>query len=155
MQLREKQKAKRMYGMLEAQFKRFFRTASEAKGVTGRTLIQLLERRLDNVIYRALFAFSREQARQLVRHGFIFVGTRRVDIPSYVVKLNDTLQLKGSDSVKKMIKAIIEADSKTRSVPSWLEVDNEALKVKILRLPEKEDATIPVNEQLIVELYSK
>ncbi|MDD5194497.1 MAG: 30S ribosomal protein S4 [Candidatus Omnitrophica bacterium] len=154
-QLREKQKAKRTYGLLEAQFKRFFHVASKAKGVTGRTLLQLLERRIDNVVYRALFAFSRDQARQMVRHGFLFSVKGRVDIPSYLVKEGEVFAIKANDNVKKNIKSSIEAISKERSVPSWLDVDTENLKIKVVRLPEKEDLTISINEQLIVELYSK
>lgn len=155
LQLREKQKVKRMYGMLEAQFKRFFHLASKSKGVTGQTLIQLLERRLDNVVYRAIFSFTRLQARQFVRHGFVFVNGKRVNIPSFLVKVSDVIELRVSDKLKKMISEIMEADSKIRSVPTWLEVDKEKLTIKVLRLPQKEDLAIPINEQLIVELYSK
>jgi len=155
LQLREKQRVKRMYGMLERQFRRFFRVATKAKGVTGRTLIQLLERRLDNVIYRALFAFSRNQARQIVQHGFVFVSGKRVNIPSFIIKEGDSLEIKAKDSFKKLIKEISELNAKERSVAGWLEVDNENLKIKVTRLPEKEDIALPINEQLIVELYSK
>jgi small subunit ribosomal protein S4 len=155
LQLREKQKVKRMYGVLERQFKRFFKLASKSKGVTGRMLLQLLERRLDNVVYRALFALSRNQARQIVRHGFVFIKGKRVNIPSYITKEGEEIEIRGKESIKKMIKENIEISSKERSVPSWLEVDKDSLKVKILRLPEKEDIGIPINEQLIVELYSK
>ncbi|MDD5583573.1 MAG: 30S ribosomal protein S4 [Candidatus Omnitrophica bacterium] len=155
MQLREKQKTKRTYGMMEAQFKRFFHVASKAKGITGRTLLQLLERRLDNVVYRALFAVSRDQARQMVRHGSIFIGKGRVDIPSYLVNVGEILTLKANDTRKKAIKSSIEIITKERSVPSWLDVDAENLTIKVVRLPEKEDLSMSVNEQLIVELYSK
>jgi small subunit ribosomal protein S4 len=155
LQLREKQRVKRMYGMLERQFRRFFRIATKAKGVTGRTLIQLLERRLDNVIYRALFAFSRNQARQIVQHGFVFVSGKRVSIPSFIIKEGDSLEIKAKDSFKKLIKEISELNAKERSVAAWLSVDKENLKIKVTRLPEKEDITLPINEQLIVELYSK
>jgi small subunit ribosomal protein S4 len=155
MQLREKQKTKRTYGMMEAQFKRFFHVASKAKGVTGRTLLQLLERRLDNVVYRSLFAVSRDQARQMVGHGSIFIGRGRVDIPSYLVKAGETLTIKASDTRKKAIKSSIEIITKERSVPSWLDVDSENLTIKVVRLPEKEDLSMSINEQLIVELYSK
>ncbi|UCC94983.1 MAG: 30S ribosomal protein S4 [Candidatus Omnitrophota bacterium] len=155
LQLREKQKVKRMYGALEKQFKRFFRSASKSKGVTGRMLLQLLERRLDNVIYRSLFALSRSQARQFVRHGFVFINGRRANIPSYIVKEGQTIDLRAKDTTKKVIKENIEINSKERSVVSWLEVDNANLKARIVRVPEKEDISIPVNEQFIVELYSK
>lgn len=155
LQLREKQKVKRMYGMLERQFKRFFNIASRSKGVTGRVLIQLLERRIDNIIYRALFASSRNQARQIVNHGFVFIGGKRVDIPSYTVKEGQAIEIKAKETVKKGIKENIEASSKERSVPSWLTVDKDNLKINVSRLPEKEDLVIPVDEHLIVELYSK
>jgi small subunit ribosomal protein S4 len=155
LQLREKQKVKRMYGMLEKQFKRFFKIASRSKGVTGEVLLQLLERRLDNVVYRALFALSRNQARQIVRHGFVFIKGKRVDIPSYLVKEGEEIEIKAKDSVIKMIKENIEINSKERSIVEWLEVDKDNLKIKILRLPQKSDIGIPINEQLIVELYSK
>jgi small subunit ribosomal protein S4 len=155
LQLREKQKVKRIYGMLERQFKGFFISATKARGVTGRKLIQLLERRLDNVVFRGLFALSRSEARQLVRHGFIFIKGRRVDIPSYIVRENDDIIFKGKDSLIKKIKENIQINSKERSIPAWIEADHDALTAKIVRLPEKEDITIPVSEQLIVELYSK
>jgi len=155
LQLREKQKVKRIYGILERQFKRFFRMAEASKGVTGRVLIQLLERRLDNVVYRANFSVSRDQARQFIRHGFVFIENRRVDIPSYLVKEGQIIELRVKDNLKKMISNIIESESKIRSVPKYLEVDNQNFKIKILHLPEKEDLNIAINEQLIVELYSK
>jgi len=155
LQLMEKQKVKRMYGMLEKQFKRFFMLAHKARGVTGRVLIQFLERRLDNVIYRTLFAFSRNHARQIVQHGFVFVDGRRVDIPSYIIKEGQVIEIKAKESIKTELKGNIEINSKERSVPTWMKVDNTNLKVNIVRLPEKEDLVIAVNEQLIVELYSK
>lgn len=155
LQLREKQKVKRMYGMLEKQFKRFFQLAAKSKEPTGRKLLELLERRLDNVIYRALFAVSRAEARQIVRHGFVFIEDHRVDIPSYIVKEKEEIYIKAKESVIKKIKENIELNSKYRSVPSWLSVDKENLRIIIERLPQKEDLTISVNEQLIVELYSK
>jgi len=155
LQLREKQKVKRMYGMREEQFKRFFQLAAKSKEPTGRKLLELLERRLDNVIYRALFATSRAEARQIVRHGFVFIKDHRVDIPSYIVKEKEEIYIKAKESVVKKIKENIELNSKYRSIPSWLSVDKENLKIVIERLPQKEDLTISVNEQLIVELYSK
>ena len=155
LQLREKQKVKRMYGILERQFKRYYVTASKSKGVTGRIILQLLERRLDNVIFRLLMATSRSQARQIVRHGFVFINGRRVNIPSYSVKTDDKIGIQSKDNIKNIVKQNIETSSKERSVSSWLFLDKEAYKAEVLRLPEKEDLTVPVNEQLIVELYSK
>ncbi len=155
LQLQEKQKLKRMYGMLEKQFRRFFSLAKKSKGVTGRTLIQLLERRLDNVIFRSLYAFSRNHARQIVRHGFVYINSKRVDIPSYIVKEGEDIEIRAKDALKQVINDCIKLNLKERSVPTWLQVDNANHKVSIVRLPEKEDLIIPINEQLIVELYSK
>ncbi|MFH1768329.1 MAG: 30S ribosomal protein S4 [Candidatus Omnitrophota bacterium] len=155
LQLREKQKTKNIYGLLERQFRRFFSIASKSRGATGKVLIQLLERRLDNVIYRALFALSRSQARQLVRHGFVFSGAKRVDIPSYLVASGQTIEIKGNDDVLKSIRGIAEENTKDRSIAGWLTVDNSALKITVSRLPEREDVAMAINEQLIVELYSK
>ncbi|MCM8774116.1 MAG: 30S ribosomal protein S4 [Candidatus Omnitrophica bacterium] len=155
LQLREKQKVKSMYGLLERQFRRFFSLASHSKGATGRVLIQLLERRLDNVIYRALLTFSRLQARQFVRHGFVFKGNRRIDIPSYLVNEGEVFEIRAKDSIIKMIKDNIDINSKERSVPQWLTVDKSNLKIEIIKLPQREDLGLPINEQLIVELYSK
>ncbi|MFH1503847.1 MAG: 30S ribosomal protein S4 [Candidatus Omnitrophota bacterium] len=155
LQLKEKQKVKRMYGMLEKQFKRFFMLANKSKGVTGRVLIQFLERRLDNIIFRSIFASSRNQARQIVRHGFVFVDGKRADIPSYIVKAGQIIEIRAKESLLQNIRENIEVNSKERSVASWIEVDNDKFKIEIKRLPEKEDLVIPVDEQLIVELYSK
>ncbi len=155
LQLKEKQKVKRIYGMLERQFKRFFMMAHKTRGVTGRVLIQLLERRLDNVIYRSLFAFSRNHARQVVQHGFVFIDGKRVNIPSYIVKEGQTVVIRAKDSIKTGLKEGVEINSKERSVPTWMQVDKNNLKIKIIRFPEKEDLVIAVDEQLIVELYSK
>jgi len=155
LQLREKQKVKRLYGMLERQFRRFFSLAVKSKGATGGILIQILERRLDNVIYRSLFALSRSDARQIVRHGFVFLGEKRMNIPSYLVEENQTIYIKGSDGILKNIRQNIEENSKERSIPSWLSVDKDNLKLEIVRLPQREDVTLPINEQFIVELYSK
>lgn len=155
LQLREKQKVKRMYGMLERQFKRFFMLSHKARGVTGRVLIQLLERRLDNVIYRALFALSRNHARQVVQHGFVFIAGKRVSIPSYMVKQGQSIEVRVKESLIAVFNGNIEINSKERSVPAWMKVDNSNFKIEILRLPEKEDLSIAVDEQLIVELYSK
>ena len=155
LQLCEKQKVKRIYGMLEKQFKRFFSIANKSRGATGRVLIQLLERRIDNVIYRSLFAFSRNQARQIVRHGFVFSGGKRVDIPSYIVKEGEQIEIRAKDSIKQGLAENYELNSKNRSVASWIEVNKDNYSIKIVRFPEKEDLILPVDEQLIVELYSK
>ena len=155
LQLREKQKVKRMYGMLEKQFKRFFAIATKSKGVTGRVLIQLLERRLDNVIFRSLFASSRNQARQIVRHGFVFISGKRVNIPSYIIKEGENIEIKAKEGLTQTIKENIEMSSKERSLSSWLQVDNNNFKIDIVRLPEREDLILPIEEQFIVELYSK
>ena len=153
-QLREKQKAKRIYGMLERQFRAFFRKAVKKRGVTGETLIQFLERRLDNVIYRLLFVPSRAEARQLVNHGQILVNGRVVDVPSFQVRTGDSSELKGDESLKKRVQGNLEM-LKDRTVPDWLELNRETLSAKITRLPEKKDAGLPVEESQIVELYSK
>lgn len=154
LQLREKQKAKWMYGVLEKQFRRYFEIASKSKGVTGKVLLQLLERRLDNVIFRLGWGLSRSQSRQLVRHNFIYVNSRRVNIPSYLINKNDIIQLKSKEEAKKKIRENLEL-TRERSIPSWLECDPNELKAKVLRLPEKDDIQQPIQEQLIVELYSK
>ncbi len=153
LQLREKQKAKRMYGVLERQFRRYFELASHYKGETGKRLVQILERRLDNVVFKLLFASSRSQARQFVRHGFVFVNNKRVNVPSYLVSKDDRIEIKVKNA--KLIKTNIEISSKTRSVPSWLFQDKDDLKGEVLRLPGKEDLAVPINEQMIIELYSK
>ena len=155
LQLREKQKVKRMYGMQEKQFRKFYEMATKSKGVTGRMLIQNLERRLDNVVFRSLFALSRNQARQFVSPGETVIKGRRVNIPSYLVREGETIELKVKDSLKKLIKEHIEMSSKERSVPDWLKVDKENLTIRVDRLPEREDLVLAVNEQLIIELYSK
>lgn len=154
LQLREKQKVKRIYGVMEKQFRRYFSIASKTKGVTGRVLLQELECRLDNVIFRLLFAVSHMQARQIVRHGAIYVNNKRVNIPSYSVKQGDVIEVKGKEGVKKTVRANIEC-GKDRGVAAWLEADLENLKGRVLRLPERDDIQLPIQEQLIVELYSK
>jgi small subunit ribosomal protein S4 len=154
LQLKEKQKAKWMYGVLERQFRRYFKIASKSKGVTGKVLLQLLERRLDNVIFRLGVGISRAQSRQVVRHNFIYVNSKRVNIPSYLVKQGDTIQIKAKEKALKKLKDNLEL-SKDRSVPSWLEFNAQELKAKVLRLPEKDDIQQTIQEQLIVELYSK
>jgi len=154
LQLREKQKVKRMYGILERQFRRYFKIASKSKGVTGKLLLQLLERRLDNVIFRLGLGISRAQSRQIVRHNFVYVNSIRVNIPSFLVKKDDIVQVKAKDKAMNKIKENMEL-SKERDISAWLEFDPKELKAKILRLPEKEDIQHQIQEQLIVELYSK
>lgn len=154
LQLREKQKAKRIYFTLEKQFRNYFEKASRSKGVTGELLLQQLERRLDNVAYRLGFAISRRQARQLVRHGHVSVNGRKVNIPSFQVSVGDEIAIR--DNSKKL--AILEmARDFTSHQPAlnWLEADRENLKGRVTGLPKREDVNLPVNEQLIVELYSK
>ena len=154
LQLREKQKVKRIYGVLEKQFRRYFELASKSKGVTGKVLLQLLERRLDNVIFRMGLAISRAQARQVVRHNFIYVNSRRVNIPSFLVDKDDLIQLKAKDKALNKIKDNLEL-SKDRTVPGWLKFKAADLSANVLRLPDKDDIQHPIQEQLIVELYSK
>jgi len=153
-QLKEKQKVKRIYGVLEKQFRKYFKIASKSKGVTGKVLLQLLERRLDNVIFRMGLAISRSSARQIVRHNLVAVNSRRVNIPSYLVHKDDLVEIKSKDKVKIKIKDNLEL-SKDRTVPTWLEFNAAEMKAKVLRLPEKGDIQQPIQEQLIVELYSK
>lgn len=153
-QLREKQKVKRIYGVLEKQFRRYFEIAAKTKGVTGKMLLQLLERRLDNVIFRMNLATSRSNARQIVRHNFVFVNSKRVNIPSYLVGAGDIVQIKNKEKALKYIRDNIEL-SKDRTIPKWLEFNLQDLQAKVLRLPEKEDISATIQEQLIVELYSK
>ena len=153
-QLKEKQKVKRIYGVLERQFRKYFKIASKTKGVTGKVLLQLLERRLDNVVFRMGLGISRSQARQIVRHNLIAVNSRRVNIPSFLVDKDDVIEIKSKDKVKIKIKDNLEL-SKDRTVPSWLEFSATEMKGKVLRLPEKTDIQQPIQEQLIVELYSK
>jgi small subunit ribosomal protein S4 len=154
LQLREKQKAKRIYFTLEKQFRNYFEKAARAKGVTGEQLLQQLERRLDNVVYRLGFGISRPQARQLVRHGHIAVNGRKVNIPSFQVSVNDEITVR--ENSRKLV-AIEVAQEFTSHQPavSWLEVDRENFKGRVAALPKRENINLPVNEQLIVELYSK
>ncbi|MBM3243682.1 MAG: 30S ribosomal protein S4 [Candidatus Omnitrophica bacterium] len=154
LQLREKQKVKRTYGVLERQFRKYFDIASRSKGVTGKVLLQLLERRLDNVVFRMGLGVSRSQARQIVRHNFILVNSKRVNIPSFSVSKDDLIQVKAKEKALAKIKDNLEL-SKERSVPSWLEFKAADFSAKVLRLPEKEDIQQNIQEQLIVELYSK
>ena len=154
LQLREKQKVKRTYGVLEDQFRRYFGQAERSRGITGETLLQLLERRLDNVAYRLGFATSRPQARQLVRHGHFTVNGRKVDIPSFSVKPGDVVAIRQSSRENASIVHALE-EVKGRGVPGWLEFDAEALSAKVGSVPTREQINLPVQEQLIVELYSK
>lgn len=153
-QLREKQKLRRIYGVLEGQFRRYFTMADRSRGVTGETLLQLLERRLDNIVYRVGFATSRSEARQLVRHGHFAVNGRKVNIPSFLVRAGDVVTVReGSRQVARITEAIELAQR--RGVPDWLEVTPEAFSGKIKTLPQRSDLTMPINEKLVVELYSK
>ncbi|WP_028585163.1 30S ribosomal protein S4 [Desulfogranum mediterraneum] len=153
-QLREKQKVKQIYGMLEAQFKLYFERADRAKGVTGANLLILLERRLDNALYRAGFASSRNQARQFVRHSHFLVNGKKVNIPSYQVTAGDVITVKEKSSKNELIKDNIEGAVR-RGVPSWLEIDQTKMQGTVKALPNREEITMPIQEQLIVELYSK
>ena len=153
-QLREKQKVKRTYGVLENQFRRYFEAADRQKGITGDLLLQMLERRLDNVIYRLGLATSRPQARQLVRHGHFTVNGRKVDIPSYALRQGDTIAVKAS-SVENAAIAHAMEEVKGRGIPEWLSFDAAAMAGRIASLPTREQINLPVQEQLIVELYSK
>jgi small subunit ribosomal protein S4 len=154
LQLREKQKVKRIYGVMERQFRKYFSVASKTKGVTGKILLQLLERRLDNVIFKLGMATSRSQARQIVRHNHVYINAKRVNIPSFLVKKDDMLEVKGKEKALNNIKENMKA-SADRSVPAWLDLSKEKMQAKIVRLPEREEVQHPIQEQLIVELYSK
>jgi len=153
-QLREKQKVKRTYGVLENQFRRYFESADRQKGITGELLLQALERRLDNVVYRMGFATSRAQGRQLVRHGHFTINGRKVDIPSYAVRQGDTVAVRQSSAKNPTIQHALE-EVKGRGVPEWLVYDADSLSGRISSLPTREQINLPVQEQLIVELYSK
>ena len=154
LQLREKQKVKRMYGLMENQFRRTFTEAARTKGITGETLLILLERRLDNVNYRLGFASSRAEARLLVRHGHILVNGRRVNIPSFTVKVGDVVSVK--ESSRQIGRVLTSMDgAQRRGVPDWADVDRDACSGRIKILPSRNDITMPINEKLIVELYSK
>ena len=154
LQLREKQKLKRTYRLLESQFRRLFERADRTKGITGETLLILLERRLDNMIYRLGFANSRAEARQLVRHGHFLVNDRKVDIPSALVKAGDVVTVRERSRKVVRIQEALEL-SQRRGVPEWLEVDRPNFTGKIRALPARADLTMPINEKLVVELYSK
>jgi small subunit ribosomal protein S4 len=151
-QLREKQKARRYYGVLEKQFRNYYDKASRQQGITGENLLRILECRFDNVLVRLGFAASRRQARQLIRHGHWAVNGRRVDIPSYQVRENDVITFKPGSDVENVVR---DATELVAQVPAWLQADHDQLTAKVLRRPERAEIAAPVQEQLIVELYSK
>lgn len=154
LQLREKQKVKRYYGVLESQFRDYFKEADRQKGITGETLLSLLERRLDNVVYQLGFASSRSQARQFVRHGHILVDGQKVTIPSVQVRPEQKIAVKEASRKNDFIRASVET-ARGRGVPEWLELAAESFTGTMLRLPTREDIKLPIQEQLIVELYSR
>lgn len=153
-QLREKQKARKSYGLVERQFRNYFHEAERQKGATGEVLLQLLERRLDNVVFRMGFAANRREARQLIAHGHFLVNGRAINIPSYLVKVGDIIEVK---EISREIPSISDNLSKIehRGLPNWIEVDSLNFKGKVLHIPSREEMQLPVQEQLIVELYSK
>lgn len=153
-QLREKQKVKRIYGVLEKQFRKYYTRADRQKGITGTNLLILLERRLDNIVYRMGFASSRNQARQLVRHNHFTVNGRKVNIPSYQVKIGDVVEVREKSRKTPFILEAMETVVR-REMPSWLEVDGSNFGGIVKEFPNREELTMPINEQLIVELYSK
>jgi len=153
-QLREKQKVKRMYGLSENQFRLFFKRADRQKGVTGTNLLVLLERRLDNVVYRLGFVNSRSQGRHFVRHNHFLVNGKKVNIPSYQIGVNDAVELKEKSRSIKAIEEALEAVAR-RGVPQWLDLEKDNLRGVVKAFPAREDITMPIQEQLIVELYSK
>jgi len=154
MQLREKQKAKRYYGILESQFAKYFEMANKKSGITGDNLLQILESRLDNVAYRLGFGTSRPEARQLVLHGHFTVNGKKVNIPSYLVKPGDVIALKDKSKGSEKIKAVLETTA-SRTVPKWLEMDKDNYSAKVVALALRDDIDLPIEEHLIVELYSK
>ena len=153
-QLREKQKVKRIYGLLESQFRLAFARAERRKGITGANLLEELERRLDNVVYSLGFAASRAQARQLVRHGHVSVDSRKVSIPSFRVGKGQVVSIKDKSRANEQIKASVET-ARARGVPAWLDLTPESFSGRVVELPKREDIKLPIQEQLIVELYSK
>ena len=154
LQLREKQKVKRIYGVLEGQFRLYFRRSAAKKGVTGENLLSMLERRLDNVVYRLGFAASRSQARQLVNHGHFNINGRKVDIPSFQVRKGDQIELREKSRKNAIIQSNLDT-AEGRGIPDWLELEVEAFRGKVTAVPKREDITMPIQENLIVELYSK
>ncbi|MBU6374975.1 MAG: 30S ribosomal protein S4 [Bdellovibrionales bacterium] len=154
LQLREKQKIKRIYGLMERQFRSLFGKADRAKGITGTNLLTMLERRLDNVTYRAGFGNSRSEARQLVRHGHFTVNGKKVDVPSYLISKGDLVEVHQTSKGVTRIAAALEA-VKRREIPQWLELDATSQKVRIRDIPARDDITAPMEERMVVELYSK
>ncbi len=153
-QLREKQKVKRMYGLVEKQFRRYYHMAAKKEGVTGENLLRLLERRLDNTAFRMGLSSSRDDARQLVRHGHLMINGRKCNIPSVLVKVGDTIEVREKSREKSRVTESLEAVDR-RGIPGWIEMDRKALKGKITAMPQRGDITMPIEERLIVELYSK
>jgi len=153
-QLREKQKAKRFYGVLESQFRKYYEMAIRKKGITGEILLQILESRLDNVVYRMGFGTSRAEARQLVTHGHFLVNGRKVNIPSYLIKEGDVIEVAENSRKLERFKEILDVTG-SKVIPKWLEVDHENMKGRVISLPAREDIDLPIQEHLIVELYSK
>lgn len=154
LQLREKQKLKRYYGMSEKQFRLFFRRAESKRGITGENLLSMLERRLDNVVFLIGFSHSRAHARQLITHGHFHISDRNVNIPSYLVNKGDVISFREKSAKHEELKAIVESN-KSKVVPEWIEMDYEKMEAKVLNFPTREDITFPVEEHLVVELYSK
>jgi small subunit ribosomal protein S4 len=153
-QLREKQKVKRIYGVLEKQFRNYFKAADSQKGITGENLLVMLERRLDNVVYSLGFASSRAQARQLIRHGHVQVGGKKTTIPSFQVKVDDEIAVRQASRKNDFIRASVET-ARGRGIPGWLEMDADNFTGKVAALPTREEIKLPIEEQLIVELYSR
>jgi small subunit ribosomal protein S4 len=154
LQLREKQKVKRIYGVLEAQFRRYFDKATRMQGITGENLLQLLERRLDNIVYRAGYAGSRKEARQMVRHSHFLVNGKKVNIPSFTVKPGEVIELREKSTDHGRAKESLDT-AEGRGVPEWISLDKESKKAVVNRLPERNDVNYEIHEHLIVELYSK
>jgi len=152
-QLREKQKAKRYYGVMESQFRKYFNMAERMKGVTGENLLSILESRLDNLVYRIGLSESRKEARQLVKHGHFQVNGKKVDIPSYLVRVGDVVEVREKSRASEKFKELVENNQK--AAPDWLEVDMEKMRAKVVGVPKKEHIDIPIEEHLIVELYSR
>lgn len=155
LQLREKQKVKRIYGILERPFRNYFERADRMRGVTGENLLQLLERRLDNVVYRAGWARSRAEARQFVRHSHVLVNGRKVDIPSFSVRVGDVVEIREASRSRESVTEAVEFQESLGLSAPWLDIDSKAFKATVSRVPDREDITMPIDEHLIVELYSK
>jgi small subunit ribosomal protein S4 len=153
-QLREKQKVKRMYGVLEKQFRTYYHKASQKKGVTGENLIKTLESRLDNMLFRLGFSSSRSEGRQLIKHGHFLINGKKVDVPSYLMKADDVISVRERSRKVERIKQAMET-AKQRGIPRWLELNIEQFEGKVIAVPERDEITTPIKEQLIVELYSK